>query len=130
MAKKINAYVNSNTNRIVIISDDVHNGDYIDLNSLSSIQEYIENSINKNHTLKEKLFNEFKLNSEYQLLKKDSELLKEAKFEINKLKEQITSNQENIINQFKNSDEYQELINKNNKLLTNYQLLEQKYSKY
>ena len=128
MAKKINAYVDSNTNRIVIISDDVQNGDYIDLNSLSSIQEYIENSINKNHTLKEKLFNEFKLNSEFQLLKKDSELLKEANFEISKLKQQMISNQENIINQFKNSNEYQELINKNNKLLTNYQLLEQKYN--
>lgn len=87
MSKKINAYIDANTNRIIILSDDVQKDDYIDLNSLSSINEYIELTVDKNEKLKSKFINNFKNSDEYLKLRKESENLKIANIEINKLKD-------------------------------------------
>lgn len=123
MGKKINAYIDANTNRIIILSDDVQKDDYIDLNSLSSINEYIELSVDKNEKLKSKFINNFKNSEEYLKLRKESENLKIANIEINKLKDDLKNNEENVINKFKTSDEFNNLKNENFRLLQDINLL-------
>lgn len=123
MGKKINAYIDANTNRIIILSDDVQKDDYIDLNSLSSINEYIELSVDKNEKLKSKFINNFKNSEEYLKLRKESENLKIANIEINKLKDDLKKNEENVINKFKTSDEFNNLKNENFRLLQDINLL-------
>lgn len=123
MGKKINAYIDANTNRIIILSDDVQKDDYIDLNSLSSINEYIESTIDKNEKLKNKFINDFKNTNEYLILKNESENLKIAKIEIDKLKDNLKNNEENVINKFRNSDEFNNLKNENSRLHQDINLL-------
>ena len=123
MGKKINAYIDANTNRIIILSDDVQKDDYIDLNSLSSINEYIELAIDKNEKLKSKFINDFKNSDEYLKLRKESENLKIANIEINKLKDDLKNNEENIINKFKIGEEFNNLKNENFRLLQENDLL-------
>lgn len=116
MPKKINAYIDAQNNKIVILSDDVQKDDYIDLNSLSSINEYIESSIENNQGLKDKYFNQFRNSDEYLKLKKESESLQVAYYQIDSLKKEIIQNETNIINKFKLGPEYNELKNENQKL--------------
>ena len=66
MSKKINAYIENN--RIIIVSDDVEKNDYIELNSISSISEYIKQAAQNNDEIKKYFFDQYKQNEEYKKL--------------------------------------------------------------
>ena len=92
MGKQINVYFDEKNRRLVITEDNVQNGDYIDLDSLSNFESFI----------KQQAFDQYK----QQIINSSNEL-KELNETNQKLKDTINNNKQEI----------QNLVNKNNNLL-------------
>lgn len=145
MSKKISAHYDNETKRIIIDTDEVQQGDYIDLSNLSSLDSYIKNEIDKKY--KNTILDEYKNSDSFKkILNEKESLIKE----IDQLKQneelqkvEYKSKIDQAILKFKDSNEYKELYdaksqlesaNKNKKLeieaaiLKNNKEIESKYN--
>ncbi|MDE5651661.1 MAG: hypothetical protein K2H80_01190, partial [Ureaplasma sp.] len=127
MSKKISAHYDNETKRIIIDTDDVQHGDYIDLSNLSSLDSYIKNEIDQKY--KTSILDEYRNSDSFKEILNEKESLNrmidelKQKEELQKLEYEYKINQ--AILKFKDSNEYKdlyeaksqlELVNKNKAL--------------
>lgn len=150
--KKISGHYERDSNRIVI-DEEAHPGDYLDLTSFSILEELVSAKLDEKY--KQQVINTYKQGKEYQditdQIHKYNQLknsLDEMKrntinefktsdeykaleqekhnliIEINKLKDQQEINKSKAIEEFKKSDEYTRLVDEKNDLKANLKSLE------
>lgn len=138
-AKKIDAYVSDG--RIIINTDNVNKGDYILLDNLSNFDEYINKKIETEH--KQKIINSYKNSDEYKsfLISKENEIkmkndeIANLQLKYNNEKNDLVNINHNLelklskaINDYKESDEYQNLIHEFNDTKSKLSLLHESFN--
>ncbi|GAA5414359.1 DUF2130 domain-containing protein [Ureaplasma ceti] len=115
MAKKVNAFYDKDSKKIIILSDSVTQGDYIELDSLSDFSDYVRAEVDSKY--RQNIINEYKNGNEYLNLQKSlTDAQNQSKLDQQKMNELTKTTKLEAEQAFRRSNEYLNLKNSQEKM--------------